>query len=31
VEFALQRSSASSRPVAECRKNLIAYLQELKG
>ncbi|MDD8012950.1 MAG: ATP-grasp domain-containing protein [Acidobacteriota bacterium] len=31
VEFALQRSSASARPVAERRKNLNAYLQELKG
>jgi D-alanine-D-alanine ligase len=31
VEFARQRSSASSRPVAERRKNLNAYLQELKG
>ncbi len=31
VEFALQRSSASGRPIAERRKNLNAYLQELKG
>ncbi len=31
VEFALQRSSASARPIAERRKNLNAYLQELKG
>ena len=31
VEFALQRSSASARPIAERRKNLDAYLQELKG
>jgi D-alanine-D-alanine ligase len=31
VEFALQRSSASARPVAERKRNLEAYLQELKG
>jgi D-alanine-D-alanine ligase len=31
VEFALQRSSASPRPIAERRRNLNAYLQELKG
>ncbi len=31
VDFALQRSSASDRPIAERRKNLNAYLQELKG
>jgi D-alanine-D-alanine ligase len=31
VEFARQRSSASGRPVAERRKNLNAYLQELKA
>jgi D-alanine-D-alanine ligase len=31
VEFALQRSNASPRPVAERKKNLEAYLQELKG
>jgi len=31
VEFALQRGSASGRPIAERRKNLNAYLQELKG
>ncbi|MCU0235822.1 MAG: ATP-grasp domain-containing protein [Acidobacteria bacterium] len=31
VEFALQRGSASGRPIAERRRNLNAYLQELKG
>ncbi len=31
VEFALQRSSASPRPVAARKKNLECYLQELKG
>jgi D-alanine-D-alanine ligase len=31
VEFALQRSSASGRPIAERRKHLETYLQELKG
>jgi len=31
VEFALQRSSASGRPIAERKKNLEIYLQELKG
>lgn len=31
VDFALQRGSASGRPIAERRKNLNAYLQELKG
>jgi D-alanine-D-alanine ligase len=31
VEFALQRSSASGRSIAERRRNLNTYLQELKG
>jgi D-alanine-D-alanine ligase len=31
VDFALQRGSASGRPIADRRKNLNAYLQELKG
>jgi len=31
VEFALQRSSASGRPIAERRKHLETYLQELKS
>lgn len=31
VDFAVQRSSASGRPIAERRKNLNAYLQELKS
>jgi len=31
VEFALQRSSASARPVSQRKKNLETYLQELKG
>lgn len=31
VEFALQRSSASARPVSQRKRNLEAYLQELKG
>ncbi|MCX6557031.1 MAG: D-alanine--D-alanine ligase [Candidatus Aminicenantes bacterium] len=31
VEFALQRGSASGRPIAERRKHLETYLQELKS
>ena len=31
VDFAVQRSSASGRPIAERRKHLNAYLQELKA
>jgi D-alanine-D-alanine ligase len=31
VDFAVQRSSASGRPIAERRKHLNAYLQELKS
>jgi hypothetical protein len=31
ADFALQRSSASNRPAAERKKNLEAYLQELKS
>ena len=31
VEFALQRGSASARPAAQRKRNLEAYLQELKG
>jgi D-alanine-D-alanine ligase len=31
VDFALQRSSASGRSIAERRRNLEVYLQELKG